>query len=182
MTYLQNTLYSWLQCSINYCISKFVKLWNQMTSKHASLRFCICCLRTDLPQVQFVSQCQLWRKANAVPILKSHPPKSVYNDMRPISFRPNLSKILKVIGQVGWWILPNHKEVWFEKIRRTPWSNNNSCSDWHHTYVAKSIKMTTTLCKHYLLVVDYSKALDHVYHLTVSRKMAAQDIHLSLLK
>ena len=45
----------------------------------------------------------LWKRANVVPIPKLRPPKSVQDDLRPISLTPTLSKILESL--VGRWIL-----------------------------------------------------------------------------
>jgi hypothetical protein len=45
----------------------------------------------------------LWKRANVVPIPKKRPPKSVKDDLRPISLTPTLSKILESL--VSRWIL-----------------------------------------------------------------------------
>jgi len=45
----------------------------------------------------------IWKRANVVPIPKTKPPKSVEQDLRPISLTPTISKILESI--VGRWIL-----------------------------------------------------------------------------
>jgi len=45
----------------------------------------------------------IWKRANVVPIQKTKPPKSVEQDLRPISLTPTISKIFESI--VGRWIL-----------------------------------------------------------------------------
>jgi hypothetical protein len=45
----------------------------------------------------------LWKKAYEVPIPKTRPPKSIQNDLRPISLTPTIRKVLDSL--VGRWVL-----------------------------------------------------------------------------
>jgi hypothetical protein len=47
----------------------------------------------------------LWKRANVVPLPKVHPPKSIHDDLRPISLTPTLSKLLELL--VGRRLLPS---------------------------------------------------------------------------
>jgi len=52
----------------------------------------------------------LWKRANVVPVLKVHPPKSIEADLRPISMTPIISKVLEsVVGAPGFrtWLAVN---------------------------------------------------------------------------
>jgi hypothetical protein len=117
-------------------------------------------------------------KASVVPIPKSRPPKSIQDDFRPISLTPTLSKLLESL--VGRWILTKIAD----KLDFTQFGALRGRSRTH------ALTAITHMCYQALnnrnsvrtLLVDYSKAFDHVDHSTVLRKMAALDIHPRLLK
>jgi hypothetical protein len=120
----------------------------------------------------------LWKRANVVPIPKSHPPKSIQDDLRPISLTPTLSKIFESL--VGRWILPkvtsklDARQFGALRGRSTTHALVDITHMWHQALDSRnSIRA---------LFVDYSKAFDHVDHSTVLKKMAALDIHPCLLK
>ena len=120
----------------------------------------------------------LWKRANVVPIPKSRPPKSVQDDLRPISLTPTLSKILESL--VGRWILSKIADKFdvrqFGALRGR--STTHALIDITHMW-HKALDDRNSIRA---LFVDYSKAFDHVDHSTVLRKMAALDIHPCLLK
>ena len=72
-----------------------------------------------------------------VPIPKTRPPKSIDNDLRPISLTAILSKILESL--VGQWMLPKIAD----KLCRTYRSFNHPCTRRHHQHVAASIGRST---------------------------------------
>ena len=120
----------------------------------------------------------LWKKANVVPIPKSHPPKSIQDDLRPISLTPTLSKLLESL--IGRWVLTkiaskfDARQFGALRGRSTTHALTAITHMWHEALDNRnSIRA---------LFVDYSKAFDHVDHSTVLRKMAALDIHPRLLK
>jgi len=120
----------------------------------------------------------LWKSANVVPIPKSRPPKSIQDDLRPISLTPTLSKVLESL--VGRWILPkvidklDARQFGALRGRSTTHALIDITHMWHQVLDSRdSIRA---------LFVDYSKAFDHVDHSTVLRKMAALGIDPCLLK
>jgi hypothetical protein len=120
----------------------------------------------------------LWKKANVVPIPKSRPPKSVQEDLRPISLTPTLSKILESL--VGNWILAkvtnklDVRQFGALRGRSTTHALTAITHMWHQALDShNSIRA---------VFIDYSKAFDHVDHSTVLRKMTALGIHPLLLK
>jgi hypothetical protein len=120
----------------------------------------------------------LWKRANVVPIPKSRPPRSIQDDLRPISLTPTLSKILESL--VGRWILSkvankfDARQSGALRGRSTTHALIDITHMWHKALDDRNSIRT--------LFVDYSKAFDHVDHSTVLRKMAALDIHPRLLK
>ena len=61
----------------------------------------LCCLFNSSLQEGYVPS--VWKQANIVPVPKSKPPKSIEQDLRPISLTPTLSKILESL--IGRWML-----------------------------------------------------------------------------
>jgi hypothetical protein len=113
-----------------------------------------------------------------VPLPKTRPPKSVKDDLRPISLTPTLSKILESL--VGRWILSeitnkfDAKQFGALRGRSTTHALIDITHMWHKALDDRNSVRA--------LFVDYSKAFDHVDHSTVLNKMAALDIHPCLLK
>ena len=120
----------------------------------------------------------LWKRANVVPIPKSRPPKSIYDDLRPISLTPTLSKILESL--VGRWIMSkvinklDARQFGALRGRSTTHALIGITHMWHQALDSRQSIRT--------LFVDYSKAFDHVDHSTVLKKMTALDINPRLLK
>ena len=115
----------------------------------------------------------LWKMANVVPIPKVRPPKSIDDDLRPISLTATLSKILESL--VGQWMLPTIAEKFdarqFGALKRR--STTHALIDIIHMWQQalddrRSIRT---------LFIDYRKAFDHVDHTTVLNKMSALNIH-----
>ena len=115
----------------------------------------------------------LWKRANVVPIPKLRPPKSVQDDLKPISLTPTLSKILESL--VGRWILSkvtnksDARQFGALRGRLTTHALIDITHMWHKALDDRNSVRA--------LFVDYSKAFDHVDHSTVLKKMAALEIH-----
>ena len=120
----------------------------------------------------------LWKMANVVPIPKAHPPRSIENDLRPISLTSTLSKVLEAF--VGRWMLNSLVNKFdcrqFGALRGR--STTHALIDILHTlHQALDNNQSARV-----LFVDYCKALDRVDHATVLRKMAILGIDPFLLR
>jgi hypothetical protein len=111
----------------------------------------------------------VWKQANIVVIPKTKPPKSVEQDLRPISLTPTLSKILESL--IGRWMLEkigdkfDKKQFGALKGRSTSHALVDIVHKWHQAVDSqKSVR---------IVFVDYAKAFDHVDHTTVMAKLAA---------
>jgi Reverse transcriptase (RNA-dependent DNA polymerase) len=77
----------------------------------------------------------IWKRANVVPIPKSHPPKSIHEDLRPISLTSTLSKLLEAI--LGRRLLPiiadkfDHRQFGVLRGRSTTHALIAITSQWH---------------------------------------------------
>ena len=109
----------------------------------------------------------IWKRTNIVPIPKSNPPKSIYDDLRPISLTATLSKLLESL--IGRRILPkivdklDSKQFGALRGRSTTRALTVITHMWHQ---ALDDRLSVRA-----LFVDYSKAFDHVDHSTVLSKM-----------
>ena len=107
------------------------------------------------------------KKANVVPLLKCHPPKTILNDLRPISLTPTLAKILESF--VGRWIL--------EKIETKLDTNQFGAlkgKSTSHALIAIIHRWCGALdAKKNVraLFVDFSKAFDRVDHTLLLNKL-----------
>ncbi len=120
----------------------------------------------------------LWKRANVVPRPKVHPPKSIHDDLRPISLTPTLSKLLELL--IGRRLLPSiidkfdSRQFGALRGRSTTHALIAVTHMWHQALDDRnSIRA---------LFVDYAKAFDHVDHLTVLAKMTALNIHPCLIR
>jgi hypothetical protein len=120
----------------------------------------------------------LWKKSYVVPIPKTRPPKSIQNDLRPISLTPTISKVLESL--VGRWILSkiadkfDARQFGALKRRSTVHALIDITHTWHQALDHKNSVRA--------LFVDYAKAFDHVDHTTVLAKMATLGVDPVLLK
>ena len=83
----------------------------------------LCCLFNSSIQEGYVPN--VWKQANIVPIPKSKPPKSIEQDLRPISLTPTLSKILESL--IGRWMLEEIEDK-FDK-KKTIWCFKGTLHD-----------------------------------------------------
>jgi hypothetical protein len=110
----------------------------------------------------------IWKAANVVPIPKRQPPTSIYDDLRPISLTPTLSKILERL--IGRRMLPSiipkfdHRQYGALKGRST----NHALIDVIHMCHQAVDQHQSARC----LFIDFSKAFDHVDHETVLNKLS----------
>ena len=110
----------------------------------------------------------IWKRANVVAIPKIKPPKSIEQDLRPISLTPTISKIFESI--VGKWMLDaigdkfDKKQFGAIKGRSTSHALVDIMHKWH-----KALDERNAIR---VVFIDYAKAFDHVDHLTVIEKLA----------
>jgi hypothetical protein len=102
----------------------------------------------------------IWKKANVILIPKSNPPKSIHDDLRPISLTATLSKLLESL--IGRRLLPkiivnlDSNQFGALRGRSTTHALTAITHMWHQALDDyESVRA---------LFVDYSKAFDHVDH------------------
>lgn len=114
----------------------------------------------------------LWKEANVVVIPKCQPPSSVQDDLRPISLTPTLSKVLERL--VGRRLLPriaskfDYRQYGALKGRST----THALLDITHMCHQALDNHQSVRCT----FIDFSKAFDHVDHVTVLQKMAEWNV------
>jgi len=119
-----------------------------------------------------------WKCANIVPIPKTKQPKSVEQDLRPISLTPTLSKVFESL--VGQYMLNcigdkfDKKQFGALRGRSTSHALVDILHKWH-----KAIDEQQSLR---VVFVDYAKAFDHVDHCTVLNKLAALGVPSLVLR
>ena len=119
-----------------------------------------------------------WKAAYIVPIPKQHPPKSIHDDIRPISLTPTISKVLESF--VGRWMLDSIGNQFdirqFGALKGR--STTHALIEITHTWqqALDQHNSVRTLC------IDYSKAFDHVDHAIVLRKLTDLGVQPFLLK
>jgi len=120
----------------------------------------------------------MWKQANVVPVPKAHPPKSLQNDLRPISLTSTLAKVLESF--IGSWILnkiqPNLAENQFGVLKGK--STSHALVAVLHTWccaldAGESVRA---------LFVDFSKAFDRVDHTLLLNKLVAYGVPCTLIK
>jgi len=136
---------------------------------------CMACIFNSLIKEGVVPS--IWKRANVVPIPKTKPPKSVEQDLRPISLTPTISKIFESIG--GRWILEaigdkfDKKQFGAIKGRSTSHALVDIMHKWH-----KALDERNAIR---VVFIDYVKAFDHVDHLTVIKKLSVLGVPLIIL-
>ena len=103
----------------------------------------------------------LWKTATIVPVPKKHPPGSLENDIRPISLTPILAKVFEgsVLNWVDDVITPQIDERQFGGLAGT--GTTDALVEMVHTWCEATDKPDTFVR---VLLVDYSKAFDHINH------------------
>jgi len=120
----------------------------------------------------------IWKQANIIVIPKTKPPKSVEQDLRPISLTPTVSKVFESL--VGRRLLLTVADKFdkrqFGGIKGR--STSHALVDILHTW-NKALDEEQSVR---VLFIDYAKAFDHVDHKTVITKLAALGISPNLLR
>jgi len=120
----------------------------------------------------------VWKRANVVPIPKTRPPRSVEQDLRPISLTPTISKVFESL--VGRWMI----EEIGDKFDRKQFGALKGRST-SHALVDITHKWLQALDEHKsvrAVFVDYAKAFDHVDHTLAMDKLAALGVSPILLR
>ena len=119
----------------------------------------------------------IWKQANIVPIPKSKPPRSIEQDLRPISLTPTLSKILESL--IGRWMLEeigdkfDKKQFGALKGRSTTHALVDIVHKWQ-----KAVDDQNSVR---IIFVDYAKAFDHDDHPTVMTRLRSPTSYLTLV-
>ena len=120
----------------------------------------------------------IWKQANIIVIPKIKPPKSVEQDLRPISLTPTVSKVFESL--VGRRLLATVADKFDKKqfggIKGR--STSHALVDMLHTW-NKALDEEQSAR---ILFIDYAKAFDHVDHKTVMTKLAALGVSPILLR
>jgi len=120
----------------------------------------------------------IWKQANIIVIPKTKPPKSVEQDLRPISLTPTVSKVFESL--VGRRLLTSVADKFDKKqfgaIKGR--STSHALVDMLHTW-NKALDEEQSVR---VLFIDYAKAFDHVDHKTVMKKLAALGVTPVLLR
>jgi len=113
-----------------------------------------------------------WKEANVVPAPKSHPPRSIQSDLRPISLTATLGKILESF--VGEWILErvgctiDNRQYGAFRQRSTTHALVDMMHHWHSTVDGgRSVR---------IVFVDFAKAFDRVDHNVLMSKLMALNL------
>ena len=103
----------------------------------------------------------LWKTATVVPVPKKHPPGSLENDIRPISLTPILAKAFEgiVLNWVDDVITPQIDERQFGGLAGT--GTTDALVEMFHSWCEATDKPDSFVR---VLLVDYSKAFDHINH------------------
>ena len=121
---------------------------------------------------------KIWKKANVVAIPKIKPPKSVEQDLRPISLTSTISKVFESL--VGKWMLDaigdklDKQQFGAIKGRSTSHALVDIMHKWH-----KALDERQAIR---VVFIDYAKAFDHVDHPTVIKKLAVLGVPPIILR
>ena len=115
----------------------------------------------------------LWKTATVVPVPKKHPPGSLENDIRPISLTPILAKAFEgiVLNWVDDVITPQIDERQFGGLAGT--GTTDALVEMFHSWCEATDKPDSFVR---VLLVDYSKAFDHINHYTVITRSWRGDV------
>lgn len=121
---------------------------------------------------------QMWKNADVCPIPKTNPPKTVEDDLRPISLTPVVTKHLESI--IGAWILevvqPIIDKYQFGGVKKT--GTTHALIDiLHHWFMGAESGQVIRI-----LFIDYSKAFDHVDHTILVSKLKQMGLHDVLVR
>jgi hypothetical protein len=120
----------------------------------------------------------LWKRANVVPIPKSQPPRSIQDDLRPISLTHTLSKLLETT--LGRRLLPknagNLDPRQFGALRGRS-TTHALIAITHQCYQALDDRNSIRA-----VFIDFSKAFDRIDHSTILTRMAALGIQQSAIR
>jgi hypothetical protein len=109
----------------------------------------------------------VWKSADIIPIPKVIPPNSIESDLRPISLTPVLSKLLE--GFVGTWlweiVAPLIDSNQYGGLKGV--STTHALVDMVHNWLRAAEQHETVR----VLLLDYSKAFDHVDHNILLQKL-----------
>jgi len=112
---------------------------------------------------------QRWKEANVLPVPKTHPPRSIETDLRPISLTSTLVKLLESI--VGAWMLErieNKLDVYQYGALKGR-STTHALVDMLHHW-SKAIDEGQSVRA---VFIDFAKAFDHVDHNVMINKLLA---------
>ena len=121
----------------------------------------------------------LWKTATIVPVPKKHPPGSLENDIRPISLTPILAKVFEgiVLNWVDDVITPHIDERQFGGLAGT--GTTDALVEMVHTWCEATDKPDTFVR---VLLVDYSKAFDHINHEILIAKLYDMGLNAYLVR
>ena len=120
----------------------------------------------------------IWKCANVVPIPKTRPPKSIEQDLRPISLTPTISKVLeslvgrRLLEEIGSKCDPKQ----FGALRGR--STSHALVDIMHKWLKALDEQKSVRT----IFIDYAKAFDHVDHPLVMKKLTALGVSPVMLR
>ena len=117
----------------------------------------------------------LWKTATVVPVPKKHPPGSLESDIQPISLTPILAKVFAaiVLNWVDDVITPQIDERQLGGL-----SGTGTTEEMIHTWCQATDKSETFVR---VLLVDYSKAFDHINHEILIAKLCGMGLPAHLV-
>ena len=121
----------------------------------------------------------LWKTATVVPVPKKHPPGSLENDIRPISLTPILAKAFEgiVLNWVDDVITPQIDERQFGGLAGT--GTTDALVEMFHSW-CEATDTPESFVR--VLLVDYSKAFDHINHELLIAKLCDMGLPAHLVR
>ena len=119
----------------------------------------------------------LWKTATVVPVPKKHPPGSLENYIRPISLTPILAKVFEaiVLNWVDDVITPQLDERQFGGLAGI--GTTDALVEMVHTWCEVAEDAIVRV-----LIVDYSKAFDHINHEILIAKLCGMCLPAHLVR